>query len=135
MHEERLRQLRRVVEEAPAERFDMAWLCRLDKCGTAHCAAGWAVLDPWFQQETPILDHFTITHKSEFRVLVTAKSFEGAFPGLAQIFGLELTEAHYLFGANLYGVSTVSQSKVLANIDRVLQGKQAVSYRRDYDDP
>jgi hypothetical protein len=128
MHVERLQQLRRVVAEAPAERFDMAWICRRDHaCGTAYCAAGWAVLNPWFQQETPILDHFMILYKSD-RAIVTTKNPDGAFPGLAQVFGLELTDARDLFGGNLYSGSEVSQSEVIANIDRLLNGKRTIRY-------
>ncbi len=47
MNIERLQHLITVLENVPAERFDLAeW-----QCGTTACAVGWAALDPVFNKQ------------------------------------------------------------------------------------
>src|SRR4051812_6756791 len=63
IREERLRQLRRVGQDSPDERFDMQWFgkVRAHDCGTVHCASGWFALDPWAQANTEILEIFDVS--------------------------------------------------------------------------
>lgn len=49
---ERLTRLAELVEKIPVEEFEMsAWFKTGPSCGTIGCAAGWAALDPWFQDQ------------------------------------------------------------------------------------
>jgi hypothetical protein len=128
MHEERLRQLRRVVTAAPADRFVMDRFCRASQpCGTAYCAAGWAVLDPWFQKETPMLDYFEMCNFNNETVVISYDPVT-CFRGLATIFDLDHIETEALFGANLSEGCKVFPAAVIANIDRLLQGEATIPY-------
>jgi hypothetical protein len=128
MHEERLRQLRRVVAAAPEDRFEMRRFCTADqRCGTAYCAAGWAALDPWFQKETPMSDYFDLVDHEQ-GTLVLANDNRNCFRGLATIFDLDGIETKELFGACLPSGCKVSQAAVIANIDRLLQGEATMPY-------
>jgi hypothetical protein len=128
MHEERLRQLRRVVAAAPADRFVMDRFCTAGQpCGTAYCAAGWAVLDPWIQKETPMLEYFTVEDFDQ-ETLVVPRGPRGGFHGLSTVFDLKSAEADDLFGAYLPSGCKVSQAAVIANIDRLLQGEATIPY-------
>lgn len=51
---EALKQLKRVVKAAPAERLHMRAVMEKAECGTAYCAAGWAAQDKWFEDNTEI---------------------------------------------------------------------------------
>jgi hypothetical protein len=128
MHVERLRQLRRVVTAAPADRFDMRRFCTVGRsCGTAYCAVGWAALDPWFQKETPMSDYFDLMDHEQ-GTLVLANDNRNCFRGLATIFDLDRFETEILFGTGLQFGRKVSQAAVIANIDRLLQGEETIPY-------
>jgi hypothetical protein len=128
MHEERLRQLRRVVAAAPADLFVMDRFCTMNQpCGTAYCAAGWAALDPWFQKETPMSDYFDLVDHEQ-GTLVLANVSRNCFRGLATIFDLDGIESKELFGADLPLGCKVSQAAVIANIDRLLRGEATIPY-------
>lgn len=54
---EALRQVVRVLENLPEEKFNMNYVMRIASdeeinlgCGTVGCAIGWAAEDPWFTQ-------------------------------------------------------------------------------------
>jgi hypothetical protein len=126
---ERLTQLRRVIEEAPEDRLHMRAWSEKAPCGTAHCAAGWAALDPWFQVNTEILKHFFVgasgrVHPREYS--------SDAFGGLAQIFAISGQDARALFGGGLHDDDSephaVTKGEVLKNIDALLMGKRAEFY-------
>jgi hypothetical protein len=128
MHEERLRQLRRVVAAAPADRFEMRRFCTAGQpCGTAYCAAGWAALDPWFQKETPMSDYFDLVDHEQ-GTLVLANDNRNCFRGLATIFDLDGIESKELFGACLPSGCKVFPAAVIANIDRLLRGEATIPY-------
>jgi hypothetical protein len=108
---ERLRQLRRVVAAAPDdERFDMRFIDKEKGCGTAHCAYGWARVDPWFLEKTEIraMDYL-------------------ASPGE---FDLSPRNVEWLFDPPITGLTTGPTMKalVLANIDRLIAGQPAIPY-------
>jgi hypothetical protein len=117
-----LRQLRRVVEAAPEDRFDMRRFSTPTDCGTAYCAAGWAAIDPWFREHTEL--------GRAFRVGV------GGMLGwdddlaevLGEVFGLTDGETNRLFGMFVGESCGVTRRLVLASIDRLLAGKAARSY-------
>jgi hypothetical protein len=118
---ERLRQLRRVVAAAPDdERFDMRYIEIRKECGTAHCAYGWAQVDPWFRDNTPIAERVDIGYP------FYAHDFSES-PG---IFDLISDDAENLFSAPRYGPAHGARMKamVLANIDRLLAGQPSVLY-------
>lgn len=128
MHEERLRQLRRVVAAAPADRFVMDRFCTVGlPCGTAYCAAGWAALDPWMQKETPMLDYFALV-SFDPETLVAPRGLRDGFHGLSTVFDLKSAETEKLFGGDLPSGCKVSQAAVIANIDRLLQGEATIPY-------
>jgi hypothetical protein len=128
MHEERLQQLRRVVAAAPADRFVMDRFCTVGlPCGTAYCAAGWAVLDPWFQKETPMLGCFELASRDQ-ETMVKAYDGRTCFRELASVFDLDCIETEVLFGAGLPVDCKVSQVAVIANIDRLLRGEETIPY-------
>lgn len=122
---ERLQQLRRVVEAAPDDRLHMrAWSERAE-CGTAYCAAGWAALDPWFQENTPILGVFEITETK------MVESLGNSSIDLADLFGITSRDASALFATySLCGIGphAISKAEVLANIDRLIAGDSAKRY-------
>lgn len=110
--DERLRQLRRVVEAAPDnELFDMAWVAARKDCGTSHCAYGWARIDPWFIENTEIATTgFSAVRNGVFNLSVV--DFDNLFqPG----------DDNDLLGPE-------AKRLVIANIDRILAGYPAIPY-------
>jgi hypothetical protein len=100
MHEERLRQLRRVVAAAPADRFVMDRFCTAGQpCGTAYCAAGWAALDPWMQKETPMLKYFALEDFDQ-ETLVVPRDLRDGFQGLSTVFDLKSAETENCSGVS-----------------------------------
>jgi hypothetical protein len=115
-NEEALRQLHRVVEEAPDDRLHMRSFTETGPCGTAHCAADWAAIDPWFRANMPLDE---IIRSSD------------PFARLAAAFGLSEKDAENLFGGDLAGYTdphAVSKAEVFWNIDRLLAGQPALPY-------
>jgi hypothetical protein len=117
-----LRQLRRVVEAAPEDRFDMRWISTLTDCGTAYCTAGWAGIDPWFRQHTEL--------GRAFRVGLGGMLNwdEDLAEVLGKVFGLTDRETYRLFGLFVGEGDEATRRHVLANIDRLLAGEPARSY-------
>jgi hypothetical protein len=130
--EERLRQLLRVVEAAPDERFNMIDFSLDVECGTAYCAAGWAALDPWFRENTPIGEVLRVLETDGGPVLV--QEIFLVFPALADIFGLDQDNADALFGASLALGDVVEKSAVVENIRSLLNGGEAWPYKEDHDE-
>jgi hypothetical protein len=124
---EALRQLRRVVEAAPDKLFRMRSVVEPTPCGTARCALGWCLVDPWFLANTP-LGRFA-DWKS--RYMRDDEGRGGPADVLYETFGLDRGDAGVLFGVTLtasFSAGAVAKAEVLANIDRVLAGERAVPY-------
>ena len=121
---ERLTQLRRVVEAAPAHLFVMndieTYLCDGQSCGTAYCAYGWATQDAWFKADG-IPEHLGGANRVDL------------FTALARYFDLTQGDTDDLFGGDFdldepdEGYMT-DKAPVLANIDLLIAGKPAVPY-------
>jgi hypothetical protein len=122
MNIEALRQLRRVVSEAPEELFRMSAVTKETTCGTAHCAFGWASVDPWFLANTNIAS-LTIWLADEFLI---------SFCGASELFGLNNRNTYNLLGAAAARSTdphAVPRQSVIDNIDRLLSGEDAKPYR------
>jgi hypothetical protein len=92
------------------------------KCGTAHCAFGWAMVDPWFIANTSILDAVHITKENSTIV---------EFDETAKIFNLSEFDIVNLFGTDLYvdcPPHAVSKEEVLENIAAILAGNPSHPY-------
>ena len=130
MNEEALRQLARVVNAAPENRFDMRRFYShgsLFACGTAYCAAGWAALDPWFAEHAggagsglgsgprdAALDRFHDFCR---------------FSHLERVFDLDEQQTEALFGGNLPPTSRPpSKQAVLRKIKQLLAGQVISAY-------
>src|SRR5690349_8648129 len=126
--DERLRQLRRVVIQAPDERFDMTYFGFDAGCGTVCCAAGWATLDAWHQQQTKILMYFGVDIDGSPYIRA---GWSGA-ESLADIYGLNIEDSRRLFGLDYdddsYNTHRVTKTLVINQIDRLLSGLPALSY-------
>lgn len=112
---EALKQLRRVVENAPDDLLHMRAITEESSCGTAHCALGWAEVDPWFQDNLPRI-----------------KGEEEYFDWAERIFGLSGANANKLFAGNASHSTpahAISKAAVLWNIDELLAGRPPRSYR------
>jgi hypothetical protein len=110
---ERLEQLKRVVREAPDHLFDMHLVAMRKPCGTAHCAWGWAMVDPWFLLNTDIGE--VMPWESDDRYL--------------ELFGIDREDFDATFGGNLYSCDpAVSKEQVIDNIDRLIRGEPAIPY-------
>lgn len=143
---EALRQLRRVVEAAPDDRWNMCnWSSAAPPgCGTAHCAVGWAAIDPWFRANTRIGEIFLVepvpgADPAEYTVTpVGCHWFEGGrWRYLADqvgelVFGLDPASARRLFGGALPiggGPDLVPKAEVLGAIDALIAGEEIGEYR------
>jgi hypothetical protein len=127
MKRERLEQLRRVVLAAPADRFHMRTWCEKSPCGTAYCAAGWAAIDPWFQDNTEIGEVLDVNYDG----MIFTHCFNVTYK-LSRIFDISSDDSDRLFGAWLSPDYSdphgVTREDVVENIDRILAGKPAISY-------
>ncbi len=120
----RLSELRRVVENAPDELLSMSHFSKKVSCGTAHCAAGWAALDPYFTERG-----LSLTAHGGLRYYYYM-SFD-AFHDLAYLFKISVKASRKLFGCEPPqgdNWKNVKKEHVLANIDRMLAGKQPFRY-------
>jgi hypothetical protein len=114
-----LRQLRRVVEAAPEDRFDMGTLCDRGRCGTVHCAAGWAAVDPWFREHTELGRFFDVDRDGMFRYRGRPAKV------LERVFGLDEEDVERLF---FDADDDTTRAQVLASIDHMLAGLPAPTY-------
>ena len=123
---EALTQLRRVVEAAPEELFHMRAVVEHVDCGTARCALGWAIIDPWFQANTRINEALPADYDRQMYLGYRTERV------LCEIFDIDEKDTRYLFAAHLsvyVDPHAVPRRTVLANIDRLLAGKRAVKYK------
>jgi hypothetical protein len=114
-----LRQLRRVVEAAPEGRFDMSTLCDRGPCGTVHCAAGWAAVDPWFRENTELGRSFAVDRDGMFRYRGRPAEV------LERAFGLDEGDVERLF---FDADDDTTRADVLASIDHLFAGRPAPTY-------
>ena len=123
----RLKQLRRVVDAAPDDRLHMRSFCEQAECGTAYCAAGWAAIDPWFRKNTGISNLFAV---SKLGIVMPLHQCDDGT--LGELFGLSDVDAYHLFafGQNeRIGPHDITKPEVVANIDRLIAGQNAVKYQ------
>lgn len=126
IRQERLRQLRRVIEAADPDRLHMRAWSEKAPCGTAYCAAGWAAIDPWFQANTSIGEIFVPKPSGHLGVRA-----DDPFRPLANLFDLTPNDSTNLFGGGVYydcDPHAVTKDEVIANIDRLLAGEHAKTY-------
>ena len=123
--QERLRELRRVVEAIPEHLLYMPRFEEELPCGTVHCAAGWAAHDPYFMQLGMRFSNGIISRTPE----------SGGKPGeLTEVTLMSIFDLVYAEVVNLFAYSTdhlayrIKKMHVLANIDMVLNGKPPVAY-------
>lgn len=127
MNLEALDNLERVVRAAPSDRRFAMEAYSLDyedsddehDCGTAHCAAGWAAIDPWFVAKIGVVDLATS------RLDVT----------LTELIGLTPIQSDVLFGVSDFrgefftdATGPTVKAEVLANIARLRRGEALVAY-------
>ena len=122
-HRAPLVQLRRVVLAIPDAGFNMRWWS--DNCGTTHCAAGWAALDPWFLQHTELGRYLVPYSASPAGTTVLPTSID-PISGLASVFKITPREARALFVA--ITTRPVSRREVVAQIDDLLAGRTIGRY-------
>lgn len=128
MNTERLLQLRRVLDEAPEERFHMRTWSEAADCGSAYCLAGFMAIDPWFRRETEVGNVFIL---NKHNCLLNVESTDIPFRFLAGVFAIAESDSENLFG---YGIPLhadphcVTRAEVRANIDRILAGRPAEIY-------
>jgi hypothetical protein len=152
-HEERLRQLDRVVAEARDDRLHMNRFCDpAAACGTAFCAAGLAAIDPWFRAETPIGETFRVVETPAGPILHYVADDGTVYddphaldsdPGfrferrLAALFGITPRDANRLFGLGLdlkADPHAVTKAAVRDNIRLLLEGEHARAYATAIDE-
>ena len=118
---ERLLQLRRVVLAAPESRFDMNHF----RCGAAMCAAGWAASDPWFTERG-----LHLAGEGDAVAIRFAEDSFDSFSALEVFFLLSAQDTERLFAAEaISGTGPITKEEVIENIDRILAGEPARTYR------
>jgi hypothetical protein len=142
---EALTQLERIVRDAPDEQFHMRAVVEEASCGTARCAIGWCIIDPWFQQNTRLNELLPETYDmvslSVFNPLTSdyyvsgddTRLYSTAF--LADIFGIGYEDCNNLFAGNLSleaNAHAVSKEEVLDNIGRLIYGQGARPYKATF---
>ena len=111
-----LRELHRVVLDAPDYLFHMRSFIEETHCGTARCAIGWACMDPWFAPR--------------FYPLVTVDYVSRTF--LARFFGISMKELSHLIAddqTHSLNAHAISKAEVLWNICQLIRGKPSRPYR------
>lgn len=137
MNQQRLAELRRVIAEAPRDRFDMRDFTRVRADGvTTHCAAGWAALDDWFQRNTYISRVFRVERLSDDQSIVmpAARTMGVALPfgSLATIFQISLADSRAIFGEVAINFRRpIGKEEAMVNVDRLLSGRPAEPYRAE----
>lgn len=132
---ENLQQLRRVVNDAPDELLHMRAVVEKAGCGTARCAIGWAIIDPWFQANTKINDILPANWSSTSLCAKPSEFHAGVnltrVDQLAELFGISKESVNNLFALDLCQYEdphAVSKAEVLDNIDLLIAGFHAVEY-------
>jgi hypothetical protein len=95
---ERLEQAKRVMLAVKPELFSMNAWTGLNECGTTHCVGGWLRLDPWFQENTTILDIFSHDYGYVYVTEWSITHSSGLATLLAEVMNIRTSEAKALFG-------------------------------------
>lgn len=95
---ERLMQLKRVVAQAPEDRFHEGALSAQTRRGVAHSALGWACMDDWFAEQADFARLFVVGGRFEDDIRVA----DGVHLAreLASFFGLRVRDVELLFWAD-----------------------------------
>jgi hypothetical protein len=133
----RLQQLRRVVEQAPDDRFHMRTVVETADCGTARCAFGWALVDPQFQADLEFCHAVFADWPTAFPTTPaqpTSLQEVEYFPGnqVAKYFGLTDRQMTVLFGGDLSPSCpehAVTKAEVIWNIDELIAGREPAYYK------
>lgn len=135
---EALTNLRRVAADAPPDRLHMRRWFERAGCGTAYCLAGWAALDPWMAEHTPIRTGFDVEPLPDapgrYRVAMAARPGDGRdiFDWLGtDVIGIGHRNAAALFGAGLHlegDPHAVRRETVLGRLDALLAGGDIEPY-------
>ena len=124
---EALRQLRRVVENAPDELFSMRFIVEEATCGTVRCALGWCLVDPWFVAHTPLGDF-----RGFCGLTLGASAHGGALKAaIGETFCLSEQDERNLFAFDMTALclpNGVRKEEVFENIDLLLRGQSAKMY-------
>lgn len=126
---EALKELHRVITDAPEHRLHMNAFAEKAHCGTAYCAAGWARVDKQYFRPLILKAINGIYDIDNFSVVESA---------LADILGISMQNADTLFAANICHTidkHTVKKEEVLENIERLMANKDAVAYKPRWERP
>lgn len=118
MNIERLQHLIQILENVPAEKFDLSkW-----KCGTTACAIGWACSDPSFNEQGLRMTHFS--HLGEHTLYCPILRFgnrkEEGWDAVTQFFDITREQADYLFANWTYQPSQGTTENVILRIKGLL---------------
>lgn len=126
MNRDALLNLARVVRDAPEDQFHMQAVVARAPCGTVRCALGWAIIDPWFGENTRLNELFPLDYDHSSMYYFSDNLT------LEAVFGIGYEDASNLFGANLQQHQhghLVTKEEVLWNIAELLAGRSALPYR------
>lgn len=122
--------LRRVILAAPDHLLHMRWVESQAPCGTAFCAFGWALQDPWFQANTKLKEY-----RSGLRGMTCLPYLNYNFlDPLHILFSISEDSCDNLFALNGWEDYTdnphiITKAEVLWNIDQLLLGHEAFPYQ------
>lgn len=122
MNRERMENLARVLRDVKGKTkpFDMGIWGDPHSCGTAACAAGWTMRDPWFRSQGLIPTGLSHIDR-------TAPRYDGDthFFALEEFFEIGEKETRLLFSPDIEGDSLVGKDlsieAVLARVEEMLR--------------
>lgn len=118
---EALKQLYRVVQGAPDDLFHMRRVVEESSCGTARCALGWALIDPWFLDNTEIAATVSTVFTGSDSYLYVSKVWE-----LSRVFDLSMEDTNNIFALDAVPCNmeehSVSKEEVLQSIAHAIDG-------------
>lgn len=121
VRQERLRQLRRVVEGVPDHSLIMDTFKAQTSCGAVYCAAGWAACDAWFNSQGFRFYGDDIEY-GEHSNGEAVEAFFGKSDNTCRLFGFD--------GYHVSPCARVPQGAVIENIDRMLSGRKPLPYHK-----
>lgn len=123
MNREAFENLKRVVQAAPENLWCMNYITKQTTCGSAHCAIGWAAIDPWFIKEAK-LNSYPIGNTGQW-----ACDSDTLWNERFDFWGVDDETLNTLFGGELQSSDPpIDKQEVLDNIDRILNGDDPVPY-------
>lgn len=122
--------LRRVILAAPDHLLHMRWVESQAPCGTAFCAFGWALQDPWFQANTQLKEYRS---GHEYMRCIPFTTDGDYLDPIHTLFSISEDSCDNLFALNgeWWGEfpHAVTKAEVLWNIDQLLLGHEALPYQ------